>query len=81
MQPAMPTHRIDFSTPIALKQGFADLEIVYQGDEVRNIRQGDDHIVRTSGIQMDGIKLFWSSDRHLIELVPADLLFQVQDKD
>ena len=80
-QPAMPTHRIDFSTPIALKRGFADLKIVYQGDEVRNIRQGDDHIVRTSGIQMDGIKLFWSSGRHLIELVPADHLFHVQDKD
>jgi hypothetical protein len=80
VQPAMPTHRIDFSTPIALKQGFADLEIVYQGDEVRNVRQGDDHIERTSGIQMDGIKLFWSSDQHLIELVPADHLFRVQDK-
>jgi hypothetical protein len=75
MQPAMPTHRIDFSTPIALKKGLADLEIIYSGDEVRNVRQGDDHIVRTSGVQMDGIKLFWSSDRHLTELVPADHLF------
>jgi len=80
MQAGMPTHRIDFSTPIALEQGFADLEIVYQGDEVRNIRQGDDHIARTSGIQMDGIKLFWSSGRHLIELVPAEHLFRAQDK-
>jgi len=75
MQPAMPTHRIDFSMPVALKEGLADLEIVYSGDEVRNIRQGDDHIVRTSGMQKDGIKLFWSSDKHLTELVPAEHLF------
>lgn len=75
MQPAMPTHRIDFSTPIALKKGLADLEIIYSGDEVRNVRQGDDHIVRTSGVQMDGIKFFWSSGKHLTELVPADHLF------
>lgn len=75
MQPAMPTHRIDFSMPVALKEGLADLEIVYSGDEVRNMRQGDDHIVRTSGIQKDGIKLFWSSDKHFTELVPAEHLF------
>lgn len=79
MQPAMPTHRIDFSIPIALKEGFTDLKILYSGDEVRNVRQGDDHIVRTSGIQMDGIKLFWSSDKNLIELVPAANLFHVKE--
>ena len=78
MQPAMPTHRIDFSMPVALKKGLTDLEILYSGDEVRNVRQGDDHIVRTSGIQMDGIKLFWSSDKHLIELVPAANLFHME---
>lgn len=77
MQPAMPTHRIDFSVPIALKKGLTDLEILYSGDEVRNVRQGDDHIVRTSGVQMDGVKLFWSSDKHLTELVPADHLFHM----
>ena len=83
-QPAMPTHRIDFSRPITLKKGLVDLEIIYSGKEVRNIgedgNRDHEHIVRTSGIQMDGIKLFWSSDKHLKELVPADHLFHVQKR-
>jgi len=76
MQAGMPTHRIDFSTPIELKKGLVGLAVDYSGDEVRNIRPGRyDHIVAISGVQKVGIQLFWSSDRHLTELVPAANLF------
>lgn len=75
-QVGMPTHRIDFSERVLLKKGLAKLVIVYTGDEVRNIRKGGyDHIVAISGIQKVGIQLFWSSDKHLTELVPAANLF------
>ncbi len=76
MQAGMPTHRIDFSRPIPMKKGMTKLAVVYAGDEVRNIRKGGyDHIAAISGIQKVGIQLFWSSDRHLRELVPARNLF------
>jgi hypothetical protein len=73
MQSGMGTHRIDFSEPVALKKGLAKLTIVYSGEEVRKIH--NEHIVRISGIQKAGIQLFWSSDNHLMELVPAANLF------
>ena len=76
MQSGMGTHRIDFSEPVALKRGLAKLAIVYSGEEVRKIH--DEHIVRISGIQKAGIQLFWSSDNHLMELVPAANLFHDQ---
>ena len=76
MQAGMPTHRIDFSEPIPLRKGLVKLAVIYTGDEVRNIRKGGyDHIVAISGIQKVGIQLFWSSDEHLTELVPAANLF------
>ena len=76
MQTGMPTHRIDFSEPIPLKKGLVRLAVIYIGDEVRNVREGGyDHIVAISGIQKVGIQLFWSSDEHLTELVPAANLF------
>ena len=73
MQSGIGTHRIDFSEPVALKKGLAKLTIVYSGEEVRKIH--NEHIVRISGIQKAGIQLFWSSDNHLMELVPAANLF------
>jgi len=76
MQAGMPTHRNDFSEPTPLKRGLAKLALVYTGNEVRNIRKGGyDHIVAISGVQKVGIQLFWSSDNHLMELVPAANLF------
>lgn len=78
MQAGMPTHRIDLSSPMALKQGLVELVILYSGKEVRNIREGRyDHIVAMSGVQRAGIQLFWSSDNHSTELVPADHLFHM----
>ncbi len=76
MQAGMSTHRIDFSEPIPLKKGLVKLLVDYRGNEVRNIRkEGYDHIVAISGVQKVGIQLFWSSDNHLMELVPAANLF------
>jgi len=72
-QVGMATHRIDFSNHIPLKKGTVELLIDYSGDEVRKIH--NEHMVRISGIQKAGIQLLWSSDRHLMELVPARNLF------
>ncbi|MBC8230675.1 hypothetical protein H8E77_14090 [bacterium] len=69
----MATHRIDFSDHIPLKKGLVELLIVYSGEEVRKIH--NEHIVRISGTHKAGIQLFWSSDHHLMELVPAANLF------
>ena len=72
-QVGMRTHRIDFSEPVRLTKGLRELVIVYTGDEVRKIH--NEHMVRISGVQNAGIQLFWSSDRHPTELVPAANLF------
>lgn len=72
-QVGMATHRIDFSDHIPLKKGLVELLIVYSGEEVRKIH--NEHIVRISGTHKAGIQLFWSSDHHLMELVPAANLF------
>ena len=72
-QVGMATHRIDYSSYIPLKKGVVKLLIDYSGDEVRKIH--NEHMVRISGIQKAGIQFFWSSDRHLMELVPAGNLF------
>ncbi len=56
-----------------MKKGLAKLAIVYSGEEARKIH--NEHMVRISGVQKTGIQLFWSSDRHLMELVPAQNLF------
>jgi len=55
--------RIDFSAPLALKLGLADLQIEYKGGQVR------------SRIGTAGIRLYWSSDAHVMERVPASALF------
>jgi len=68
-QVGMATHRIDFSRHIPLKKGVVKLLIGYSGDEVRKIH--NEHMVRISGTQKAGIQLLWSSDKHLMELVPA----------
>ena len=73
LQVGMPTHRIDFSEPVPLKKGVARFAILYTGNEVRKTH--NEHMVRISGVQKAGIQLFWSSDRHLTELVPARALF------
>jgi len=57
---------------MSLKKGLSKLKILYTGIEVRDIRPGRyDHIVAISGVQKVGIQLFWNSDKHLTELVPA----------
>ena len=73
-QPGMKTHRIDFSRPVSLKKGLTDLTVIYEGDEVRKIH--NTHMVRISGLHHAGIQLFWSSDCHLTERVPATALFR-----
>jgi hypothetical protein len=73
LQAGMGTHRIDFSESIPLRKGLVKLVVVYSGEEVRKIH--NEHMVRISGVQKAGIQLFWSSDRHLMELVPAENLF------
>ena len=73
MQSGMRTHRIDFSQGVDLKRGLVDVAIVHSGDEVRKIE--NEHIVRISGEQKAGLQLYWSSDAHVIELVPAANLF------
>jgi len=60
-------HRIDFSMPLDLKEGMADIEIDYQGDKAH------------SQYGKAGIRLYWSSDRHVMELVPARVLFHKAD--
>ncbi len=60
-------YRIDFSEPVALRQGLTDLEIDCQGDNTRG-RFG-----RAS------LQLFWSSDAHVMELVPASALWHAGD--
>jgi hypothetical protein len=72
-QVGMGTHRIDFSRPVRLARGQVDFTILYDGGEVRNLHH--EHMVRISGVQKAGIQLFWSSEKHLTELVPARLLF------
>ena len=73
IQAGMGTHRIDFSDLVPLKKGLVELAIVYNGEEVRKIH--NEHMANISGVQKAGIQLFWSSDRHLMELIPADNLF------
>lgn len=55
--------RVDFSTQLDLKKGMIGLEIDYKGGQVRS-EQGT-----------AGIRLYWSSDDHVMELVPASALF------
>ena len=59
--------RIDFSAKLELKKGLMDLEIDYKGSKVRN-KHGK-----------VGIRLYWSSDDHVMELVPARMLFHKTD--
>lgn len=56
-------HRIDFCTPLDLKKGLMEVEILYKGANVRT-KYGT-----------AGLKLYWSSDQHVMELVPAAALF------
>jgi len=60
--------RIDFSAQLELKKGLMDFEIDYKGSQVRN-KYGK-----------AGIRLYWSSDDHVMELVPASVLFHLSEK-
>ena len=55
--------RVDFSKQLDLKKGMIGLEIEYKGGQVRS-EQGT-----------AGIRLYWSSDNQVMELVPASALF------
>jgi len=55
--------RVDISAQLELKKGLMDLEIDYKGNQVRT-KHGK-----------AGIRLYWSSDEHVMELVPASVLF------
>jgi len=61
--------RIDFSAPLTLEQGIADLQIEYKGGQVR------------SRIGTAGIRLYWSSDAHVMERVPASALFHEEPEE
>ena len=56
--------RVDFTEPLDLKKGLADLEIDYAGSEVRN------------KFGQAGIRMYWSSDEHAMEIVPASAFFR-----
>ena len=55
--------RVDFSHKLDLKAGLIDLEIDYKGGQIRG-----DHGTA-------GIRLYWSSDGHVMETVSASTLF------
>ena len=59
--------RIDFSAPLDLKTGLADFQIEYKGAQVQT-RAGK-----------AGLRLYWSSDAHVMELVPARVLFHAAE--
>ena len=61
-------YRIDFSAQLELKKGLMDIEINYKGGKVRN------------NYGTVGIRLYWSSEDHLMELVPASVLFHLSEK-
>jgi hypothetical protein len=60
-------YRIDFSAQLELKKGLTDLEIDYKGSQARN----------ENGTA--GIRLYWSSNDRVMELVPASVLFHLED--
>lgn len=55
--------RVDFSPEIELKEGLADIEIDYRGPEAKG-KNGT-----------PGLRLSWSSDRHVMEPIPAAAFF------
>lgn len=55
--------RIDFSQPIELKRGIVDLDIEYKGPEAKG-KHGT-----------PGLRLYWSSDNRVMELVPPSAFF------
>jgi len=56
-------YRIDFSEPVVLKDGLAHLEIDYQGGQAHG------------KFGSAGIRLYWSSEDRVMELVPATAFF------
>ena len=69
-------HRLDFSRPIALKQGLRELVIDYRGDNIaRAFNKWQKELENYPVTRHVGIQLFWSSDHHFTELVPAENLF------
>jgi len=69
-------HRIDVSSPIALKKGLRELVIDYRGDNIRKIfNKWNKELEKYPVTRHVGIQLFWSSDHHPTELVPAANLF------
>lgn len=56
-------HRIDFSGPLNLGRGLKDIEIEYKGGQA------------TTKFGKVGIRLYWSSDQHVLEIVPAWALY------
>jgi hypothetical protein len=55
--------RIDFSPPLNVKKGLHDVEIDYKGGQVK------------TPTGKAGLRLYWSSDAHVMEPVPAEVLF------
>jgi hypothetical protein len=71
-------HRIDFSSPVALKQGLRELVIDYSGDNIEYVyKEWQKELENYAITRHVGIQLFWSSDTHLTELVSADHLFHM----
>jgi len=52
-------HRVDFSRPLGLSKGMKDIEIEYRGGQA-NTKFGK-----------VGLRLYWSSDQYVMEIVPA----------
>jgi len=60
--------RIDFSKPVELKKGLVDLDIDYRGGQVHN------------PYGKAGLRLYWSSDSHVMEIVPPAAFFCLGDE-
>ena len=73
-------HRIDFSTPVALKQGLRELLIDYSGDNIQHVfNEWQKELENYAVTRHVGIQLFWSSDTQPTEHVPADHLFHIEE--
>ncbi|NQT86272.1 hypothetical protein HQ560_05865 [bacterium] len=55
--------RIDFSEPVELAEGLTSLAIDYQGNQVK------------TKLEHVGLRLYWSSEDRVMELVPSSALF------
>jgi hypothetical protein len=75
-------HRIDFSATVLLQQGLKKLVIDYSGNNIQHeFNEWQKELEKYAVTRHVGIQLFWSSDTHLTELVSAEHLFHIEEKE